>query len=75
MWMLSDPYIFYHRVRIYFSGWSNMPDLPNGLLYESDTGEIERMFEAEKTGIPVEDKVYPLCGAQKYPGGNLIILF
>lgn len=29
-----DPYIFYHRVRIYFSGWSNMKDLPDGLLYE-----------------------------------------
>lgn len=36
-----DPYIFYHRVRIYFSGWSNMKDLPNGLIYEGDEGEIE----------------------------------
>jgi indoleamine 2,3-dioxygenase len=36
-----DPYIFYHRVRIYFSGWSNMKDLPDGLIYEGDEGEIE----------------------------------
>jgi len=28
------PYIFYHRVRPFLSGWKNNPTMPNGLLYE-----------------------------------------
>lgn len=62
-----DPYIFYHRVRIYFSGWSNMESLPNGLLYEGDTGALERFFEAE--GLD-ETLVVDESGGKKYPGGS-----
>jgi indoleamine 2,3-dioxygenase len=51
-----DPYVFYHRVRIYFSGWSNMASLPNGLVYEGDQGEIEAMFAAE---ITANDPLFP----------------
>jgi indoleamine 2,3-dioxygenase len=33
-----DPYIYYQRVRQPMSGWRNNPDLPDGLVYESQFG-------------------------------------
>lgn len=28
------PFIFYHRIRPFLSGWKNNPTLPNGMIYE-----------------------------------------
>ena len=67
-----DPYIFYHRVRIYFSGWSNMKDLPDGLTYEGDEGEIEKMFmdEGEPDGCGYHGESKNIGGPKRYPGGS-----
>lgn len=67
-----DPYIFYHRVRIYFSGWSNMKDLPSGVTYEGDEGEIEKMFleEGEPDGCGYSGESKNWTGPKRYPGGS-----
>ncbi|KAI3654123.1 hypothetical protein MP228_000842 [Amoeboaphelidium protococcarum] len=61
-----DPYIFYHRVRIYFNGWSNSKSLPNGVRYDGDTGEIEAMFKREG----IEEVPFSPTSGKTYPGGS-----
>lgn len=43
------PEIFYAQVRIYFSGWSNVP---GGVFYEGEDCSIERMFREEGIMMP-----------------------
>jgi len=39
------PFIFYHRVRPFLSGWKHNPTLPHGVVYEgTDIGEEKRHF-------------------------------
>ena len=30
------PFIFYHRIRPFLSGWKSNPTLPNGMVYEGE---------------------------------------
>lgn len=34
-----DPYIYYHRIRSFMSGWRDNPSLPSGLIYEGVSTE------------------------------------
>lgn len=63
MYENCDPYIFYNRVRIYFSGWSNMKTSPEGLFYEGEDFCIEKLFFEEEgtTFIIPESKGILLC--------------
>ncbi|CAG8459164.1 13389_t:CDS:2 [Racocetra fulgida] len=36
-----DPYVFYHMIRPYLSGWENEDRLPKGLIYEGVDGNDE----------------------------------
>ena len=45
------PSVFYEKVRVYFSGWSGMRELPRGLVYEGDEDEVERMFVFQEGDI------------------------
>jgi indoleamine 2,3-dioxygenase len=41
MYEKCEPGTFYHRIRRYFAGWLNDPQLEgNGLLYELDSGDV-----------------------------------
>jgi len=53
-----DPYIFYHRVRPFLSGWKNNPSLPVGIIYEG-VSESPMMYyggsAAQSSLIPMLD--------------------
>ena len=38
------PFIFYHRVRPFLSGWKHNPTLPNGLFYQGVTEERQQFY-------------------------------
>ena len=38
------PFIFYHRVRPFLSGWKDNPTLPNGVIYENCYGNERQSF-------------------------------
>ncbi|KAI9684412.1 MAG: hypothetical protein M1829_002222 [Trizodia sp. TS-e1964] len=43
MYECCDPHVFWHRIRPFLNGSKNMAHagLPNGVLYEDETGEVE----------------------------------
>ncbi len=38
------PFIFYHRVRPFLSGWKDNPTLPSGVIYENCYGDERQFF-------------------------------
>lgn len=52
------PFIFYHRVRTFLSGWKHNPTLPDGLLYEGVSSERKQYYggsAAQSSLIPLLD--------------------
>jgi hypothetical protein len=38
------PFIFYHRVRPFLSGWKHNPTMPNGIIYEGVSTERQQFY-------------------------------
>ena len=38
------PFIFYHRVRPFLSGWKHNPTLPDGIIYEGVDGDARKQY-------------------------------
>ena len=38
------PFIFYHRIRPFLSGWKSNPTLPNGMIYEGVRGNASQFY-------------------------------
>ena len=52
------PFIFYHRVRPFLSGWKHNPTLPNGILYKGVSNERKQFYggsAAQSSVIPMLD--------------------
>lgn len=47
------PFIFYHRVRPFLSGWKHNPTLPNGVLYEGVSEERQQFFGGSAAQSPL----------------------
>eukprot|EP00600_Ochromonadales_sp_CCMP1393_P011398 CAMPEP_0175007498 /NCGR_PEP_ID=MMETSP0005-20121125/6443_1 /TAXON_ID=420556 /ORGANISM="Ochromonas sp., Strain CCMP1393" /LENGTH=1042 /DNA_ID=CAMNT_0016262943 /DNA_START=38 /DNA_END=3166 /DNA_ORIENTATION=+ len=52
------PFIFYHRVRPFLSGWKHNPTLPDGIMYTGASAERQQFYggsAAQSALIPVLD--------------------
>lgn len=52
------PFIFYHRVRPFLSGWKQNPTLPQGVIYEGVSAERQQFYggsAAQSTLLPFLD--------------------
>ena len=38
------PFIFYHRIRPFLSGWKSNPSLPEGMIYEGVKGGLKQFY-------------------------------
>lgn len=53
-----DPYVYYHRIRRFMSGWRDNQQLPNGLVYEGVASEPQLFYGetgAQSSIIPAFD--------------------
>eukprot|EP00948_MAST-09A_sp_MAST-9A-sp1_P002321 g2321.t1 len=55
-----DPYIFYHRVRPFLSGWKGNPTRENGLVYEGVDGHKAKLFNG---GSAAQSSILPTIDA------------
>lgn len=70
-----DPYIFFHRIRPFLSGWNHNPALPDGLVYRDAHGRSERLHfnggsAAQSSLLPALDALLGISHLPMAPGAR-----